>query len=138
VTIWQKLKYLLPSRRRAQEKDMEEELASLAALAEPRELGNMTQTAENARAVWTWTWLEQLFLDMHYALRGMRHSPAFTATAVLSLALGIGANTAIFSLIDALMLRWLPVQNPQELVQVRFRPNPGERPGETLSYSIVK
>jgi hypothetical protein len=57
-------------------------------------------------------------LDARYALRGFRRNPVFFATAVLSLSLGIGANTAIFSLIDQLLLRPLPVRNPHELVQV--------------------
>jgi predicted permease len=56
--------------------------------------------------------------DLRYAVRALRTSPAFTAVAVLSLALGIGANTAIFSLIDAVMLKYLPVSHPEELVQV--------------------
>src|SRR5438105_3888608 len=110
MSVWTKLKHLRPSYRRAQEREMQEELASLAEIAEPGELGNRTRVAEEAREVWTWTWLEQFFRDIQYALRTMRHSPGFTATAVVSLALGIGENTAIFSLIDALMLRWLPVR----------------------------
>src|SRR6266404_4440681 len=137
MSIWIRLKHLLPRYRRAQEQDMREELESLAAMAEPGELGNRTRVAEEAREVWTWTWLEQFFRDVQYALRTMRHSPGFTATAVLSLALGIGANTAIYSLIDALMLRWLPVHNPQELVLLKMHLVGANGPGESFSYSIV-
>src|ERR1700684_3071706 len=57
--------------------------------------------------------------DLRYALRALRSSPAFAAVAILSLALGIGANTAIFSLIDSVMLKTLPVSHPEELLQVR-------------------
>ncbi|MCU1262899.1 MAG: hypothetical protein JWO80_5784, partial [Bryobacterales bacterium] len=137
MTIWRKLKYLLPSYRRAREEDMREELASLAAIAGPGELGNMTIAAEEARAAWSWTWLEQLYRDLQYSFRTMRHNPGFTITAVLSLALGIGANTAIFSLIDALMLRWLPVRAPQELVQLKMQSAGAKPPGESFSYAIV-
>src|SRR5437868_6563133 len=58
-------------------------------------------------------WLEDLWMDLRYALRTLRRSPVFLAVAVLSLALGIGANSAIFSLIDAVMLRAMPVQEPE-------------------------
>jgi putative ABC transport system permease protein len=64
-------------------------------------------------------WIESIFADLRYALRGLANSPGFAAVAILSLALGIGANTAIFSLIDAVMLRSLPVQHPEELLQVK-------------------
>jgi predicted permease len=133
-----RLKWLLPGYRRAQEKDMKEELESLAAMAEPGELGNLTRAAEEARAVWGWMFLEQLYRDAQYAFRTLRHNPGFTTTAVLSLALGIGANTAIFSLIDAVMLRWLPVPDPQELVQLKLRSaRAAAHPVDTLSYAIV-
>ncbi len=134
-----RLQYLLPSHRRSEESDMRAELESLASMAEPGELGNITRAAEEARAAWGWTWLEQLWRDVQYAFRTLRHNPGFTTTAVLSLALGIGANTAIFSLIDALMLRWLPVHNPQELVQLQFHSPRGATPADnSFSYQIVK
>ncbi|MGI9074532.1 MAG: ABC transporter permease [Bryobacteraceae bacterium] len=120
MNIVRKLKYLVPSHRRAIERDMREELESLAAIAHAqearRELGNLTRAAEEARAVWSWTWLEQLREDVRYAARTMRHSLGFTATALLSLALAIGANTAIFSLMNAILLRTLPVSHPESLV----------------------
>jgi hypothetical protein len=115
MSAWRKLKYLLPSFRRAQNRDMQEELESLAAIAEPRELGNITRVAEDARAVWGWASLEQMYRDIRYALRCMRNSPGFTITAVLSLALGVGANSALFSLLDTVMFRNLPVHDPERL-----------------------
>lgn len=128
MSIWRKLKYLRPSVRRTQNRDMEEELESLAAIAGPRELGNITRAAEQARAVWGWAGVEQLHRDLRYALRSMRRSPGFTITAVLSLALGIGANSALFSLLDTVLLRNLPVHDPERLffienVGVKGNPN---------------
>jgi predicted permease len=66
--------------------------------------------------MWGWTSLQRLAQDMRFALRLMGRSKGFTAVAILSLALGIGANTAMFSITDALMLRMLPVRNPEQLV----------------------
>ena len=80
--------------------------------------------------------LDPLVGDLRYALRGMRRSPGFTLTAVLSLALGIGANTAIFSLIDALLLRWLPVRDPGQLMEVMIYQN-GKR-SDSFSYPVVR
>src|SRR6266536_2765324 len=62
--------------------------------------------------------MHTLWQDLSYGLRMLRRSPGFTAVVVLSLALGIGANTTIFSVVDALMLRTLPVRNPEQLVAV--------------------
>jgi predicted permease len=80
-----------------------------------RELGNFALVNEDTRAAWTWIWIEQLVQDIRYALRTMAANKGFTALAVLSLALGIGANTAIFSFMDSILLRSLPVTDPQSL-----------------------
>src|SRR5579864_3807101 len=67
------------------------------------------------------TWADQLFQDLRYAVRGMTANPLFCGMAAISLALGIGANTAIYSFMDAILVRALPVPNPQSLVVVTWR-----------------
>jgi len=95
-----------------------------AARAARRDLGNAALVREDARAVWSWTVLEQLAQDVRYGLRGMRKNALFTSLAALSLALGIGANTAIYSFMDAILLRSLPVTDPSSLVVVKWRSQP--------------
>jgi predicted permease len=116
MSMWRRLRYLLPFYRRAEERDMQEEFDALTAIAGGLELGNLTLAAENARAEWGWTWLSSVLADFRYAFRVLSRRPSFTAVAVLSLGLGIGANAAIFSLVDALLLRALPVSEPDRLV----------------------
>jgi predicted permease len=83
-----------------------------------REFGGVAQAKEEYRDRLGVPWLETAVRDLRYGLRGLRRTPGFTLAAVLSLALGIGANTAIFSLFHTLMLRMLPVERPQELVSL--------------------
>jgi predicted permease len=90
--------------------------ANDAAAAAHRRFGNPTLLRERSYTAWGWQWLETLLQDMLYGLRAMLRSPGITIVALLSLALGIGANTALFSLMDAVMLRSLPVKNPQQLM----------------------
>lgn len=91
------------------------EARRLAAL----QLGGVEQAKEHVRSVRSGAWLETVWRDTRYAGRILRRNPAFTLVAVLTLALGIGANTAIFSLVDAVLLRTLPVERPHELVFFR-------------------
>jgi predicted permease len=91
-----------------------------ARFAAKRAYGGIEQAKELHREARSWLWLEQVRQDIRFSIRTLRNSPGFSLTAILTLALGIGANTAIFSLIDAVMLKTLPVSHPEQLLQVNM------------------
>jgi len=89
-----------------------------ASYAARREFGNVTLIEEDSRDAWRWPSIENFFMDVRYGLRILRKSPGFTTAAVLTIALGIGANTAIFGLVDSAFLRGLPYHDPERLVHI--------------------
>ncbi len=91
-----------------------------AAAGARRQLGNVSHIQEATRDVWGRRWLERLAQDVRYALRTFRRNPGFATVAIVSLALGIGANTAIFAIVDAVRLRALPVADPARLIEVHL------------------
>jgi putative ABC transport system permease protein len=131
-------------RRNRQERDLDEELQfhielktqeNIAAGMPPEEaryaalrsFGGVEQKKEECRDADRLRWIEDVIQDLRYGLRQLRRNPGFTAVAVLTLALGIGANTAIFSVIDIALLRPLPYSHPEDLVDIsslRMNGNP--------------
>jgi hypothetical protein len=145
TSLFRKLNWLVTRRRR--EAELEEELrfhldeeteqrqaeglsTEQARRAARRDLGNVALLQEDTRASWGWTWLEQLGQDLRYAFRTMASNRLFTVLAVMSLALGIGANTAIYSFMDWILMRSLPVHDPDSLVVMNWRANLRGRLGE--------
>src|ERR1700677_1319597 len=108
-----------------------------ARAAAAKEFGNVPLVKDVTRKTWGWEWLESAAQDLKYALRRLLKSPGFTIAAIATLALGIGANTAIFELLDAVLLQSLPVKNPQELAEVRIVDMDKARGSYSIAYPVV-
>jgi predicted permease len=105
-----------------------------------REFGNIRAAQERFYMKGRWVWLDKLWRDLRFGFRSLRQSPGFAATAILTLALGIGANTAVFSVMNAVLLKSLPVADPDRVVYLRTT-NPPHGTGtvnstETFSYPV--
>ncbi len=116
--FFRRLRYYF--RRREFESELDEEIEHHMAMSGRKQFGNEARVKEESRAMWGWMIAEQFAKDVRYALRSMLQSPVFTGLAALSLALGIGANTAIYSFVDSILLRSLPVPEPESLVTLNW------------------
>ena len=126
MDIWRRLKDFGPWSRAHRERDLEREIQNHLDLeaeesgpyGAQRAFGNALRVKEDVRAAWGWTRVEQLARDAGYGLRQVRRNPAFSGIAIATLALGIGANTAMFSAVDAVLIRPLPYVDADRLVMI--------------------
>jgi len=118
----------------AREREERGESADDARTAARREFGNVGLVKETTREMWGWTRLEQLWQDVRFGLRMMRRNPGFATVAVITLALGIGATTAIFSVVNAVVLQPLPFPQEGRLVSVEYFDTIRQVPQGAISY----
>src|SRR5512140_2184900 len=105
------------------------------------ELGGLAQVREEVQDVWLTRWLRDFLYDLRFSARSFVRGPSFTAVVVLSLALGIGATTAIYSLVDQVILHALPVREPERLVLIDWKGDPvakGFGSWNLMSYPICR
>jgi len=153
MTLFRKIRWLMSRTRKRAE--LEEELQfHLDAEREEREaggappadaarearidFGSVAVVREDTRAAWGWRRLDELGQDLRYAFRTMRRSPGFAVLAVLSLTLGIGVNTAIFGFVEAMLLRQLPILQPEQLVRMRWHTRQAENHGMSRHASSFR
>ena len=135
--LLRRITYLL--HRRRMDRELAEEMsAHLEMMAEDRRtaFGSALRLREDSHAAWGWVWLERLWQDLSYGRRSIARHPGFALIAVLSLAVGIGANCAIFSLADTLLLRPLPVPDPDNVVTLGSRDATGL--GAAAGFNILE
>ena len=118
IAEWGRRVWFLLHRRRFEDELHQEMESHRAMMDDPRRFGNARRLREDAVDVWGWQWLDHLGRDTRFAARTLVRSPGFAAMAILSLALATGATTAIFSVINGVLLRPLPFHEPDRLVQI--------------------
>jgi hypothetical protein len=135
--LFRRLRYLLNRRRFDQELAQDMDFHREMAAREGRQnFGNPLRLREEARDAWGWTWIDALFQDFRYAARTLRKSPGFTLVAILLLALGIGVNVAAFGFFNLMVLRPLPVRQPETILHFERRA-PGNF-ADNFPYSEVR
>ena len=147
-TNW-RLKWRALWKRRQLDQDLEDEMAFHLEMREEKNrregvtdsarqaFGNVALVKEDLRDQWTFRAIENFWRDLRYAARMLRRSPGFTLVAILSLAIGIGGNTAIFSVVDAILLKTLPVRDPEQLRVVLWTGEKGAPTDMAQSYSTT-
>jgi predicted permease len=151
INLWLRVKALI--RRRELERDLEDEMSFHLALREAgyqasgaaadeahtaarREFGNVAGFKETCRDMWTFASFEHLWQDLRFAARTLSKEPGFTAMAIVSLGLGIGANTAVFTLVNDLLLKTIPVEDPGHLISMGAAEGSGVMGGLTGKVDI--
>jgi predicted permease len=125
----EELRQEIETHRSLRQDALERAGADDTAAASRRALGNIMLAREDAREVWIWPWLDDVARDVRYAVRTLRRFPGFATTAIISIALGVGANTLVFSVVNALVLKPLPIGDPDRVVFV-------QRVGSFVSHSF--
>jgi predicted permease len=129
VLEWCRRIWYLLNRDRVDEALKEEMEAHRAAMGEPARFGNTLVLREASRDVWGWRWLDDFVRDLRFAARGLRRTPAFTAVAVLSLALGLALTASTVGVVNAYLIRSLPYVDPDRIYHVMYAPPGPWEPG---------